>query len=41
MCIDVLTGLLDEMKDRTRGIIEERNALYDEKVQLQSEINNF
>lgn len=41
MRIEAFTGLVEEMKDRTRGIIEERNALYDEKVALESERDNF
>lgn len=35
--IDTFTKQVEEMKERTRGIIEERNELYNDKLQMKSE----
>lgn len=39
--IEAFSVQVEDMKERTRSIIEERNALYDEKFKLQKEIEAY
>lgn len=38
--IEVFSSQIEEMKERTRGVIEERNLLYNEKVALERQISS-